>query len=266
MNSLPPAARSELLAGYVLGDLSAAEQAMVEEYLANYPEAQQELLELQNTWMLLPLALPEAQPGKLLRDRIMQEAMVTENQAVFVEKRQQRRGLWATVGLALLGAIGCGGLCWQNYRLQSQMAMVQEQQQLLAQELQRSRQQTELALQQSQEQQTILSRPDTRLLPVKAMGKTAGSGSLVLAPIKTKALLTLQKVPALPEGQVYRIWALKEDGERACGHFRPDAKGLVTMELPLSDWDGATGISITIEKLQATEAEGPEVMGGDIKI
>jgi anti-sigma factor RsiW len=269
MNALSPAARSELLAGYVLGDLSPAEQAMVEEYLANHPEAQAELLELQNTWMLLPLALPEVQPGKLLRDRILQEAMVMEPQAVLVEKRQlrqQRRGLWATVGLAVLGAIGCGGLCWQNYRLQSQVAMIQDQQQLLAQELQRSRQQTELALQQSREQQTILSRPDTRLLPVKAMGKTAGSGSLVLAPVKTKALLTLQKVPALPEGQVYRIWALKEDGERACGHFRPDAKGLVTMELPLSDWDGAKGISITIEKLQATEAEGPEVMGGEIKI
>jgi Anti-sigma-K factor rskA len=267
MNALSPAARSELLAGYVLGDLSPAEQAMVEEYLSTHPTAQQELQDLQNTWMLLPLALPEVRPNEQLRDHIMQGAMEAVAATSVVENRRSHRqlkGLWVLLGLAVTGAIG--GLGWQNYHLQQQMAAVQQQQQQLTQDLDRSRQQTALAQQEAQEQRTILSRADTRFLPVKAMGKSAASGTLLLAPVKTKAFLNLQKVPALPTGKVYRIWAVKANGESDCGHFLPDAQGVVSKELPLSDWDGAISIVITIEAEQAKEPEGPEVMEGEIKL
>jgi anti-sigma factor RsiW len=267
MNSLSPAARSELLAGYVLGDLSTAEQAMVEEYLSTHPTAQQELQDLQNAWMLLPLALPEVRPSEQLRARIMQGATDAGAAKSLVENRRSHRylnGLWVLLGLAVAGAIG--GLGGQNYRLQQQMAAVQKQQQQMAQELDRSRQQVALARQEAQEQRTILSRADTRFLPVKAMGKSAASGTLLLAPVKTKAFLNLQKVPALPTGKVYRIWAVKANGESDCGYFLPDAQGGVSKELPLSDWDGANSIVITIEAEQAKAAEGPEVMGGEIKL
>jgi anti-sigma factor RsiW len=262
MNSLSAADRSELLAGYVLGNLSAEEVAMVETYMAEHPETQHELQALQAAWNLMPLALPATQPNPGLRERILQGAALPEPlaapattaQANVQTGRRRSKSWWLLLGTALLGAIGCGGLGWQNYRLQSQFAAVQQQ---FSQELQQMRQQ-------AQESQTIFSRSDTRLLPVKAMEKAYGSGSLVLAPVKTKALLTLQKVPTLPKGQVYKIWALKPNGERDCGHFVPNAQGGVSMELPLGDWDGATGIAITVEKVESTEAEGPEVMGGEI--
>jgi Anti-sigma-K factor rskA len=259
MNSLSPSARSELLAGYVLGNLTPAERAMVEEYLATHPAAQQELQNLQSTWMLLPLALPPGEPGAGLRDRILQEATPARRWSL-----PGLRHWWLLLGVAATLAIG--GLGWQNHGLQQQVAKALQQKQQIAAELERSRQQTALALQQAQDRLSIMSRADTRFLPVKAMEKLSGSGSLVLAPVKTKAFLTLQKVPALPTGRVYRIWAVKENGEDACGHFRPDANGFVYMELPLSDWNGANAISITIEQEKAKEAEGPEVMGGEFKI
>lgn len=259
MNSLPPAARSELLAGYVLGDLSAAERKMVEEYLATNPAAQQELQNLQSTWTMLPLALPQEEPAGQLRDRILQNAVQTRQRSP-----KKRKNFWMLFGVVAV-AVNCG-LSWQNHSLQQQMAKVLQQKQQLAQDLDRSRQQNVLALKKVQDQQTILSRADTRFLPVKAIDKKAGSGGLLMAPARTKAFLSLQKVPPLPNGQVYRIWAIKENGERACGHFRPDEKGSVYMELPLSDWNGANAISITIEQEKAKEAEGPEVMGGEFQI
>jgi hypothetical protein len=259
MNSLPPAARSELLAGYVLGDLSAAEQKMVEEYLATDPAAQKELQDLQGVWTMLPLALPQEEPAGQLRDRILQNAVPTRQ-----ESAKKRKNFWMLFAMAAVG-VNCG-LSWQNHGLQQQIAKALQQKQQIAQELDRSRQQAQLAQRKAQDQQTILSRADTRFLPVKAMDKKAGSGGLLMAPARTKAFLSLQKVPNLPLGQVYRIWAIKENGERACGHFRPDAQGSVHMELPLSDWNGATAISITIEQEKAKEAEGPEVMGGEFKI
>lgn len=71
--NLPPEPWSELLAGYVLGDLSSAEMTRVQQYLAAQPEAQAEVAELQATLNLLPLSLadgvapPAALQAQLLR-------------------------------------------------------------------------------------------------------------------------------------------------------------------------------------------------------
>ena len=66
-----------------------------------------------------------------------------------------------------------------------------------------------------------------------------GMGSLVMVPQKSSAVLTLQQIPALPQGRVYRMWAIMGDEEMACADFLPDAEGKVLMQIPLDRWENA---------------------------
>ncbi|KZL47797.1 hypothetical protein A2T98_21400 [Nodularia spumigena CENA596] len=56
----------ELLAGYVLGDLTSEEVAKVKQLLETSPELKVEVNGLQNSLALLPWALPETSPPKNL--------------------------------------------------------------------------------------------------------------------------------------------------------------------------------------------------------
>jgi hypothetical protein len=85
-----------------------------------------------------------------------------------------------------------------------------------------------------------------------------------MSPASGQAVLALQKVPKLPPGKIYRIWAILENNEMACGDFTPDAQGQVFMKLPLTKWSKAKTVMVTIELPTAKGADGPEVMvGGD---
>jgi Anti-sigma-K factor rskA len=234
MNSLPSPSRSELLAGYLLGDLTPVEMTAVEELLVTDPAAQRELQELQDLWQLLPLSLPAtALPSPQLRDRIVQAA----------QPPRRSRKIWM-MGLAAVAMTAIGGLGWQNHQLQQQLA---------------------LAKQEMNSQVALLHQAGNRLLPIKAMDRTSAvTGSLVMSPASGLAVLALRQVPTLPAGKVYRIWAMLENGEMACGDFTPDPQGQVFMKMPLTKWSKAKTVMVTIELPQSKGAEGPEVMvGGD---
>jgi Anti-sigma-K factor rskA len=210
---------SELLAGYVLGDLTLAEITAVEEHLAAHPEAQVELRQLQNTLAIVPCGLTGeiAEPPQSLRDQILQGI-----QPAIAPVRTQRRSvklLWATGALVIAGIVG--GLGWHSYRLDQQL-------QVAKQEI--TKQQSQLAQQAIKNQQDLLAQAGNRLLPVASINPqgeyTSGTtGSLVISPQMNKAVLVLQKVPALPNGKVYRMWAMLGKEEMACADFVPDRQG-----------------------------------------
>ena len=63
-----------LLTGYVLGDLSPEEAAVVKQYLETYPQLTAEVESLQATLALFPLSLPKTKPSENLREQILQAA------------------------------------------------------------------------------------------------------------------------------------------------------------------------------------------------
>jgi anti-sigma-K factor RskA len=224
----------ELLAGYVLGDLSPSEVALLEEYLATHPEAQSELEHLQTTLNLMPLALPASSPASELKQRLMQAAQPS---AASSSQKRWVGGFGAVV--TALAATAIAGLGWQNYRL--------------TQELASSRQDW-------QRQQAMLMQPSNRLLAIKGLDASQPSvGSLILVPASSQAMLTLKQVPPLPPGKVYRMWAYLKDQEQeiACANFRPDRSGYVSQLLSLEKWQKVTTVIVTIE----TEQESPEALG-----
>jgi hypothetical protein len=249
----PPEPWSELLAGYVLGDLTPAEITLVEQYLTQHPEQQTEVASLMLPLDLLPLSLPADLPPASLRQQIMQiaEADQVVHQTVTPQPaappRRSNLSLSANAAswLAGISLLLSAGLGWQNYRLTQELATARSYESVVG----------------------LLQQPNNRFLALKSMGKKPmGMGSLVMAPQKSSALLTLQQVPPVPRGQVYRVWAILGDGEMACGDFLPDASGQVLMKLPLNSWDKVNKVTITIEDKGAVHAVGEIAIEGESEI
>jgi anti-sigma-K factor RskA len=259
----PSESMPELLAGYVLGDLTSAELAIVEAYLAAHPEAKAELASLMLPLDLLPLTLPANDPPASLRQQILEvaaaqtPATTTPTSASAVEAQQPWRKAIAPI-ITGIGLLLLAGLGWNNYRLSHELAAVK-------QDLQNS--QVALNSQRYQEYQSVVSllpQPNNRYFSLKNMQGKAGVGSLVMVPNKSVAVLALQKVAPLPPGQVYRVWAIMGNEEMDCAHFLPDADGKVLMQIPLKSWETAKKITITIEQQEATHAEGEIAIEGEI--
>jgi Anti-sigma-K factor rskA len=271
MTEIPPQSQpeswSELLAGYVLGDLTPAEIAIVDRYLAEHPEQQAEVESLILTLNLLPLTLPAECPPSTLKQQVMDIAqseavVVNDNIPIDRSKIGSKAAKWwqitiAGIGLSILGALG-----WQNYQLSQELAIARQDltktKVALAQQTnspeEKLRQQT---AQTYQSVVNLIQQPNNRFFPLKSTEKKSVSmGSLIMAPQQSSAVLTLQQVAPIPAGQVYRIWAMNRDEETACGDFIPDAEGKVLMELPFKGWQKITKVMITIEEKTAVEPEG----------
>ena len=247
----------ELLAGYVLGDLTSAEITIVEAYLAAHPEQQAEVASLMLPLDLLSLTLPADNPPASLRTKILQDAaagQIAINQPANspVKSAQTWKSILAGLGLLLIAGLG-----WNNYQLSHELATVKQDLKIA----------TVAQQQKSKDYQSVVSllpQPNNRYFSLKNMQGKGGVGSLVIVPNKSIALLALQKVEPLPPGQVYRVWAIIGDEEVDCAHFVPDGKGKVLMQIPVKAWEKASKITITIEQKSATEPEGEIAIEGEI--
>jgi anti-sigma-K factor RskA len=257
----PPEFSPELLAGYVLGDLTTEEVAIVEAYLAAHPAQQAEVANLMLPLDLLSLTLPPDNPPASLRAQILQQAAaasVVTTPSIELSKAKSRHS-WASMKVvaAGLGLMLLAGLGWNNYQLSHELATVKKDLKI-AKTAQK---------QKSSEYQSVVSllpQPNNRYFSLKNMQGKGGVGSLVMVPNKSIALLALQKVEPLPPGQVYRVWAIIGDEEMECAHFAPDRDGKVLMQIPLNSWEKANKITITIEQQEAKEAEGEIAIEGEI--
>jgi hypothetical protein len=251
----------ELLAGYVLGDLTPSEIALVEAYLTAHPEQQAEISSLMLPLDLLSLTLPADNPPPSLRQKILQLAATetvinqTPVKQLELKSRQSWRSIAAGVGLLLVAGLG-----WNNYQLSQELAAVKQDLQTTQIALKTPKPQDNLAL------VSLLQEPNNRFLNLKNMeGKPGmGMGSLVIVPNKSAAVLLLQQIKPLPPGQVYRMWAIMGDEEMNCADFLPDAEGKVLKQISLKHWEKAKKIMITIEQKQAKEAEGEIAIESEI--
>jgi Anti-sigma-K factor rskA len=257
----PPEPSPELLAGYVLGDLTASEITFVEAYLTAHPEQQAEIASLMLPLDLLSLTLPADHPSPLLRQQILQIAATETavNRKLVSKLELKSRQTWQSI-LTGLGLLLVAGLGWHNYQLSHELATVK--QDLKTALIDRNTQKSldNLAL------VSLLQEPNNRFLTLKNMeGKTGmGMGSLVMVPNKSSAVLALQQIKPLPPGQVYRMWAIMGDEEMNCADFLPDKNGKVLKQISLNHWEQAKKIMITIEQKQATTAAGEIAIEGEI--
>lgn len=259
---------SELLAGYVLGDLSSDDMILVQQYLDENPDAIAEVEALKITLGLLPLGLEDVPVPKriktdlfaVLPDRTSSTTATLRNANESLQHTVQNRwfALVGTVAAVTIAALGL-----QSYQLQQEFAATR-------QELARLREMQEQVMAQSgerdryQESVALMRQSGSRMLTMTGSGFVSGaSGNVVIVPDQNRAMLSVQNMPLPPAGKVYHLWAVVNNQKVACVQFVPEANGQVLMQVPASRWNQATEVVITIEPEQAqSQPEGEMVMSG----
>jgi anti-sigma-K factor RskA len=236
-----------LLADYVLGDVTPEEAETVHQLLITHPELHQELDYLQETLALIPLALPESSLPKNLGQNILKLAQAeTPFSVVEIPQKKSKVGLFAFGAIAFSFILGLG---FYNYRLHHELAIAQAQ------------------LSQYQDAIAALPESNNRLLSLKGTQKAPMATGVVLIMPKThKAMMTVQNLSTLPEGKVYRLWAVANGKKFDCGKFNANEKGQVIKEMPLDDIIANTSmLVVTIEPTESVDQPtGIEVMTGSI--
>ena len=255
----------ELLAGYVLGDLTPEEVTEMHQLIAEHPEIVTEIDQFQETLAMLPLGLSETYPAQSLRNRIAAAAIpiAVENRLAEplepsidllvprITRSPRRKNLWklAAIGLSSISAIAIIALGFDNYQMRQQIATNQV-------ELQKHRQTI-----------AMLQGADNRMISLKGMGAIpTASGSVMIAPTEKTAMISIQNLRQIPQDNSYRLWAIV-DGEKVdCAQFRPDEQGKVFLKVPLGNaLKQSTTVIITIEpNKDMPEPTGEMVMKGEV--
>jgi anti-sigma-K factor RskA len=238
----------ELVAGYVLEDLSPEEKKVFDQLLQERPEqVAAEIRQLKETLALTPYALPEAVPSSLLRNQLLeaaqQQTTTVTDLSLYAPRRSKAWISWAGSAAAVAALVF--GL--DSYRLRQELQAAQAQ----------------LAEQRSLV--SMLHQANTRLVAFRASTPSSkASGNLVITPTAPEAVLTLTNVPPLSEGQMYRLWAVVKGKKIACGEFTPSAEGSVFVKLPMDDKTANNPLVVTLEPTQSSTASGPMVMSTGI--
>ncbi len=238
---LLPERLDELMAGYVLGNLSSEEAEELRQLLAEPPELSTQVHRLQEVLQLMPYALPEVTPPQHLRSAIVAAAAVKGSNAMPASRlpwSQIAGGIAAVLVLAL-------GL--DDYRSRQQLGTIQAQ------------------VAQQKDVIAMLQDSNTHLVSLKGMDRAAAaSGSIVMTPGEPKAVLILHRLPALPQGQFYQLWAIVDRKKIPSGQFNTSSQGSVLVKLPIPSSE-VTALVITVEGSRAPASPvGPMVMTSEL--
>ena len=266
---------AELLAGYVLGDLSSDDMILVQQYLDANPNAIAEVEDLKITLGLLPLGLDDSLvPAQIkanlfasLPDRVSSTAPQPMHRPLqqsvqnTIQNNVQNRwfALAGTVAAVTIAALGL-----QSYQLQQEFSATR---QALARlrETQEQMNATSGESDRYEESVALMRQSGSRMLTMTGSGSVSGaSGNVVIVPDQNRAVLNVQNMPLPPAGKIYHLWAVVNHQKVACIQFIPEANGQVLMQIPASRWNQATQVVITVEPEQASgQPTGEMVMSGE---
>lgn len=198
----------ELMAGYVLNALSPAENTEFEDYLQADPEIFQQLEQLQEVMGLMAYAAPKMTPPPHLLNNILEAAKVSSSVAPV---KHQKQIFWRKLAV-IVAAIAALGLVIDNYLLRQRLAFIEA---------------------------TVhtLKEAETRGFAMKGINVSNSNniafGSVVLDLENGKAVIAMENLPALPQGESYMLWAFTEKKKIFCGQFNTNNSGQFIQEVPI---------------------------------
>lgn len=215
----------DLTVQYVLGELRPDERAAFERQLAADTALAQEVQRLRAALGLLPYA-KLAEPPPALRAKIVAgaEAKLRQHEApkVIPFQRPARRVVWSQFAAAIAASLALAvGI--DNYRVRRDLALQQDVARLLL---------------------------EPNVVQSFTLSGGGGFGTVALDMDAKRGAVVLKGMPALPEGQVYRLWAQVGDKSVPCGDFRAQRDGSVQSQfrVPVEQYKGALGVLfVTVE-------------------
>lgn len=282
---LLPERIEELMAGFVLGNLSSEEAEEFTQLLTEHPELEIEVQRLQEILEVMPYALPEVAPPPNLRQSILDTALA-ESQADALTapeplsaSKKPNRALWRRLKGSPRQWTGiiCGAasllvlaLALENYQIRLQVSKMQAKVARLASDNYQISQQVETMQAKVARREDVISmlqQPDVDVVPLKGMEQaSAASGSMLTTPGESNAILVLKNLPVLPEGQFYQLWSVVKEEKILWGGFTINDHGTVFVKLPRPSNPDVTALVMTVEESPTpTAPAGPMVMAGNLQ-
>jgi anti-sigma-K factor RskA len=233
MSDISEIGEAEALAvQYVLGELRRDEAEAFERRMDADAALAAEVRRLQGTLGLMPFATV-TEPPPALRARVLAAARAEQ-------RRAPRRVVWSRFAAAAAAALALA-LGVDAYRTRQELAL-----------------QRELAA-------TLLEPNVVRSFTLAGTGTAAGAFGRVALDLDAKrGAAVLKRLPALPAGQIYRLWAQVGDRAVPCGDFRASLEGAVLAQfaVPVESYTAPLGrLFVTIEPSGAGGSpSGPTVM------
>jgi anti-sigma-K factor RskA len=238
----------ELLPFYALDALNEEERKLVEEYLAEHPEARQQLEEMDRAASALPHSVIPVEPPRRIREILMRRVDSDERARLSrqVSPRVSHRALRLENILRVL-SFGAAtiAILWA-FLLNAQVSRLQEEISTLNDRL--------VAQSQSLEQ-IVTSLPQTNrsdVITVSLKGtdvQPQAHGQLIADPKEQSAVLVITGLPPLEPGKTYQVWLIG-NAPVSAGLLTVDENGqsvlIVTSEAPIGSFN-SLGISVEPE-------------------
>ena len=237
----------ELLPFYALDALSDEERELVESYLAEHPEARQELEEMERAAAALPHSAIPVEPLPHVKEALMSR-VVSDTEArtrSSAQSQPSRRTLNLenlfrafSLGAAAIAILWAVVLNVQVARLQSEIAALNEQ----------------VAAQSESLEQILANLPqENPVITVSLKGtevQPQAQGQLIANPDSQSAVLAIAGLPPLEPGKTYQVWLIDGGGPVSAGLLAVDEKGQGVIVVTSPDTIGSfesLGISIEPE-------------------
>lgn len=272
---------TDLVAGYILDNLSPEEADRLNQALTETPTLHAEIASFGEAFSLLPYDRPIVEPSPHLKSKILSAAQLSIRQPIVTatslkpsnvvsiasaKRRHWKRWIPAiSTGIAAV-AVTALGLNQLQFSRQSQQT-VALQQQLDATNTELTRLRSELQTNQG----TIarLSQPDTQMYALVGATSNPKNNRLARARIITKpgdvtVTLVAQDLPKIRDNQIYRLWVVAKPAAAPmyCGQFRQDEQGTAKWVVPnASCTQNPSQLLVTLDApTDPTTSAGPLVM------
>ncbi|HSL41987.1 MAG TPA: anti-sigma factor [Anaerolineales bacterium] len=250
----------ELLPFYALDALTDEERKLVEDYLAEHPEARQQIEEMGWAASALPYGVAPVEPPQHVKDGLLARVAADESARPLPASQPSRRPfrfetLFRTLSLATaaIAIVGVILLSFQVSRLRTEIAALNER----------------LAAQSQSLDQIIQNLPQSNpVITVSLRGtdvQPQAQGQLIANPNEQSAVLVISGLPPLEPGKTYQVWLIG-NAPVSAGLLTVDENGqsvlIVTSEEAIGSFN-SLGISIEPEG-GSTQPTGEIVVLSDL--
>jgi anti-sigma-K factor RskA len=251
----------DLAAAYALGALSPDEAQRFEAFLATSPEAQREVAEYREVAALLALGGDEAAPGEALRARVLSRIGEGKTRALPPAAGAGGRGApWLLLAASLLLAVGLGaGLVSARGRLAAVETELAARDRALAQTRQR--------LTEREATLNSILEPGVQLFQLTASGDPEPGIQLFWNREQHRAIVHGYRLKAVPAGQAYQLWFIKDGKPVPSVTFKPEADGDASVgQIPVPSDGTVSAAAITVEpEAGSAQPTSPIVMVGTLQ-
>jgi Anti-sigma-K factor rskA len=281
---------TDLVAGYILDDLSPEEQARLNQALATTPSLHGEIAAFGEAFALLPYDMPIVAPAAGLKAKILNAAsqsisqpiadtrqttppakvvpMVADRRSLTAAPRRRNWQRWVPAISTAIAAVAVAAVSLNQVQLSRQS------QQTIALQQQLDDTNAKLASVQRElkaDQATIalLNQPDAQMYTLTGAKAIPQNSRLARARIIAKpgdraVTIVAHALPKLQTNQIYRLWAVATPAAAPmyCGQFRQDDSGTARWEAPnAACTQKPLQLMITLDgPTDPTTAAGPLVM------